>query len=199
MLLIGSHMEKNDNQNLFGQNQSKISPKIAQRLPKIANFRRIFFPFWRCEGRGRFRWYSIEFYNYSRQNRFIQVPESVLKHRTHPQLPMSYHLKVDFCIQLSVKFQILINFWQQMLDFCLGYSNKKCWLWFLALVFMPQTFLLFCWSTCEVIQPVKTSIFDHRKIDFDWKLACYWPVFFFTRGAQIQFLGRVDTPDILRN
>ena len=45
MLLIGSHMEKNDNQNLFGQNQSKISPKIAQRLPKIANFRRIFFHF----------------------------------------------------------------------------------------------------------------------------------------------------------
>ncbi len=42
MLPKGSHMKKNNNQNLFGQNQSKISPKIAQRLSKNAHFWTIF-------------------------------------------------------------------------------------------------------------------------------------------------------------
>ena len=45
MLPKGFHMEKNDNQNLPGQNWFKISPNIAQRLPKTANFGAIFFPF----------------------------------------------------------------------------------------------------------------------------------------------------------
>ena len=45
MLPTGSHMEKNDNQNLPGQNWSKISPKIAQKLPKNTNFGAIFVHF----------------------------------------------------------------------------------------------------------------------------------------------------------
>ena len=64
-----------------------------------------------------------------------------------------------------------------MLDFCLGCSNKKCWVWFLALNFLLLTFLYFCGNPYVAIQPVKTSIFDHRKIAFDVELACYWPVF----------------------
>ena len=44
------------------------------------------------------------------QNRLIQVSKSRLKHRTYLPHPKSSHLKVDFCIQLLVKFQILIHF-----------------------------------------------------------------------------------------
>ena len=65
---------------------------------------------WRHVRRGRFRWVSIKFFNFFCQNRLIQVWKSMLKQKTHPEQYSSSHLKVDFCIQLLVKFQILINF-----------------------------------------------------------------------------------------
>ena len=89
----------------------------------------------------------------------------------------SYHLKVDFFIQLLVKFQILINFLRQMLDFCLGCGNKKCWVWFLALIFLLLTFLFFWGNPYQAIQPVITTIFSRRKITFKREMAAYWPVF----------------------
>ena len=110
------------------------------------------------------------------QNRLIQVWKSMLKHRTHSWLYKSSRLKVDFCIQLLVKFQILIHFLWQMLDFCLGCSNKKCWVWFLALIFLLLTFLFFWGNPYEAIQPVKMTIFSCRKITFEQELASYWPV-----------------------
>ena len=109
----------------------------------------------------------------------------MLKHRTYPKQYNPCHLKVDFSIQLIVKFQILINFLWQMLDFCLGCSNKKCWIWFLALIFLLLTFLFFWGNTYEAIQPVKTTIFSCRKITFEQELAAFLPVFS-TRAAQIQ-------------
>ena len=101
------------------------------------------------------------------KNKLIQVWKSMLKYRTHPKQCLPYHLKVDFFIQLLVKFQILINFLRQMLDFCLGCGNKKCWVWFLALIFLLLTFLFSWGNPYEAVQPVKTSIHDHRKIVFD--------------------------------
>ena len=77
-------------------------------------------------------------------------------------------------------FQILINFLQQMLDFWLGCGNKKCWVWFLALIFLLLTFLFFWGNHYEAIQPVKTSILDPRKIVFDAETgflrACFSPL-----------------------
>ena len=79
----------------------------------------------------------------------------------------------------NLKFQILINFLWQMLDFCLGCSNKKCWVWFLALIFLLPTFLCFWGNPYQAIQPVKTTILDRWKIAFNWKLAsdCLFSVF----------------------
>ena len=101
----------------------------------------------------------------------------MLKHRTHPELYKSSRLKVDFCIQLLVKFQILIHFLRQMLDFCLGCGNKKCWVWFPALIFLLLTFLFFWGNPYQAMQPVKTTIFSCRKITFEQELASYRPVF----------------------
>ena len=64
-----------------------------------------------------------------------------------------------------------------MLGFCLGCGNKKCWVWFLALIFLLLTFLFFWGNPYEAIQPVKTTIFSRRKITFKWELASYLPVF----------------------
>ena len=149
---------------------------------------------WRHIRRGRSRWYSMTFGNFSCQNRLIQVSKSMLKHRTHSPAPKSYHLKVDFFIQLLVKFQMLINFLRQMLDFCLGCGNKKCWVWFLALIFLLLTFLFFWGNPYQAIQPVKTTIFSCRKIMFERELAFYWPVFLhyswiFDSGTLIQIVS----------
>ena len=136
-----------------------------------------FLSIWSKKGRSRFRWVSTQILIFFCQNRLIQVSKSRLKHRTYLPHPKSSHLKVDFCIQLLVKFQILIHFLWQMLDFCLGCSNKKCWVWFLALIFLLLTFLFFWGNPYEAIQPVKTTIFSCRKITFERELASYWPVF----------------------
>ena len=135
-----------------------------------------FLSIWSNAGHGRFRWVSSDFWEFFCQNRLIQVWKSMLKHRTHSWLYKSSRLKVDFCIQLLVKFQILIHFLWQMLDFCLGCSNKKCWVWFLALIFLLLTFLFFWGNPYEAIQPVKMTIFSCRKITFEQELASYWPV-----------------------
>ena len=118
----------------------------------------------------------------------------MLKHRTHPKQYNPWHLKVDFSIQLIVKFQILINFLWQMLDFCLGCSNKKCWVWFPAMIFLLLTFLFFWGNHYEAVQPVKTTIFTCRKITFERELAAYWPVFLhyswiFDSGTLIQIVS----------
>jgi hypothetical protein len=63
-----------------------------------------------------------------------------------------------------------------MLVFCLGCGNKKCWVWFLALIFLLLTFSFFWGNPYEAIQPVKTTIFSCRKIMFERELASYWPV-----------------------
>ena len=99
-----------------------------------------FLSIWSNKGRSRFRWERVKLVNFFSQNSLIQVWKSMLKHRTHPGLYKSSHLKVDFCIQLLVKFQILIHFLWQMLDFCLGCGNKKCWVWFLAMTFCSSHF-----------------------------------------------------------
>ena len=65
---------------------------------------------WRHVRRGRFRWVSIKFFNFFCQNRLIQVSKSMLKHKTHSPQNTTSRLKVDFCIQLLGKFQILIHF-----------------------------------------------------------------------------------------
>ena len=65
---------------------------------------------WRHFGRGRFRWYRVKFLYFFCQNRLRQVSKSMLKQKTHPEQYSTYHLKVEFSIQLLVKFQILINF-----------------------------------------------------------------------------------------
>ena len=124
----------------------------------------------------------------------IQVWKSMLMHRTHPKQYNPCHLKVDFSIQLLVKFQILINFLRQMLDFCLGCGNKKCWVWFPAMIFLLLTFLFFWGNTYEAIQPVKTTIFSCRNITFERELAAYWPVFLhyswiFDSGTWIQIIS----------
>ena len=50
MLPKGSHMKKNNNQNLLGQNWPKISPKIAQKWSKIVHFGTIFAHFEGVQG-----------------------------------------------------------------------------------------------------------------------------------------------------
>ena len=153
-----------------------------------------FLSIWSNAGHGRFRWVSSDFWEFFCQNRLIQVWKSMLKHRTHSWLYKSSRLKVDFSIQLLVKFQILINFLRQMLDFCLGCGNKKCWVWFLALIFLLLTFLFFWGNTYEAVQPVKTTIFSCRKITFEREFASYRPVFLhyswiFDSGTLIQIVS----------
>ena len=74
------------------------------------------------------------------------------------------------CLMLSIFEYILV-------DFCLGYSNDKCQVLFLTLIFLLWTFLFFWWNHYEAIQPVKTTIFNRRKIAFEQELASYQPVF----------------------
>ena len=113
----------------------------------------------------------MKFGNFSCQNRLIQVSKSMLMHRTHSPVYKSYHLKVDFFIQLLVKFQILINFRWQMLDFCLGCGNKKCWVWFPALIFLLLTFLFFWGNPYQAIQPVKRAYWTVERLCLMQKLA----------------------------
>ena len=164
---------------IFGLRYKKNVPCGKSNYGFI-NILQPFLSSWRHIRRGRSRWYSMTFGNFSCQNRLIQVSKSMLKHRTHSPAPKSYHLKVDFFIQLLVKFQILINFLRQMLDFCLGCGNKKCWVWFPALIFLLLTFLFFWGNPYQAIQPVKTSILDPRKIVFDAETgflrACFSPL-----------------------
>ena len=50
MLSKGSDMKKNNSQNLFGQNWSKIGPKMDQKWSQNANFRPIFVCFGGVQG-----------------------------------------------------------------------------------------------------------------------------------------------------
>ena len=83
--------------------------------------------------------------------------------------------------------------------FCLGCSNKKCWVWFLALIFMPWTFLFFRGNHLEVIQPVKTSIFDCQKdcvcLEIGSLLVCFSQL----ELLKSNFLVRLTPPDISNN
>ena len=124
MLPKGSHMKKKNPEPAWPklvQNQPKYCPKIAQKR----QFQTLFCPFWRRIVHGRFRWVSMFFLDFSCRNRLVQVQKSMLKHRTHPGMTSHPTLKVDFSIQLRVKFQILINFLQQMLDSAQGIVTKS--------------------------------------------------------------------------
>ena len=74
------------------------------------NISKAFFSIWSKKGCSRFRWDSTKILDFFCQNRLIQVSKSRLKHRIYLPHPKSSRLKVDFCIQLPVKFQILIHF-----------------------------------------------------------------------------------------
>ena len=110
----------------------------------------------------------------------FRCSETGISRASHPYHLTSAAVKNFPYFIFNLKFQILINFLWQMLDFCLGCSNKKCWVWFLALIFLLLTFLFFWGNPYQAIQPVKTSILDSRKIVFDaesgFLLACFSPL-----------------------
>ena len=76
---------------------------------------------------------------------------------------------------LSIFEYILVDFW-------LGCSNDKCQVLFLALIFLPQTFLFFWWSHYEAIQQSKRPYLTVKRLHLNknWLLV---GLFFSTTGC----------------